>query len=233
MNEVATQQTAADAWGAYAEATAAKNTGDFLAFRKGFLEYGQDKKEIPMPAEFILNMDEFKTGWQRWKNKKPADEKTVRVVTGMAPATRDTLGYEDESEWDDKTKSNGEVEMKDGKAVKQDPWQKLSSVPCVDLEGKQYTFTTGSVGGMQALGKLCAAYGQQVREHPDDHPVVSIDKDSYQSDDYGKVFFPVFEIVRWISKDESYDTTATASATAQVEDNSAQETQQATAESEF
>ena len=223
MNEVATQQTTADPWGAYAEATATSN-GDYLAFKKGFFKYGQDNHEMAMDTILIFNMDEFKTGWQRWNNKKPADEKMVRVVTGLAPTPRDQLGYLDELKWEDDIDFQTKKPKKDpdtGTVLKKDPWQKVSTVPCVDESGKQYTFTAGSVTAMQALGKLCGAYGKEVAQHPDDHPRVKINKDSYMSDDYGEVYFPTFEIVGWIDKNESSDTSADAAATAQVEDKTA------------
>jgi hypothetical protein len=64
-----------------------------------------------------------------------------------------------------------------------------------------FTFPTSSMGGRKALDKLCRAYGREQARHRDEWPVIELQVDSYASKSFGRIKFPVFKIVDWVSKD--------------------------------
>lgn len=228
MNELATQQRAVDPWGYYAETVKTGTSDVFLSYKKGKYVYGQDKDELPLGTVLIFNMSTMEAGHQRWEAGKPAGKSFVYVEVGLAPPPREQLGWTEEQDWEDdmssgkieyvpETDKNGnEIRDEKGKisvkVKKKDPWQAQTKIKCVGEDGVQYEFSTGSKGGVGALGSLCAAYGPASREHPNDHPKVKIGTDTYHNKHTkSDVHFPTFKIVGWINKDESVDTSAVAS----------------------
>jgi hypothetical protein len=67
-----------------------------------------------------------------------------------------------------------------------------------------YTFATNTKGGLTAIGELCEAYGKEMRQRPDQDPVIELDASSYMHRDprIGRVHVPVLnKIVDWVAKD--------------------------------
>jgi hypothetical protein len=86
----------------------------------------------------------------------------------------------------------------------------------MDEEGKIYTFTTASRGGINAVALLLRRYANHRKRHPDTFPVIKINTDSYQHKDrdLGRIKFPVFEPAGYLPKGDFLAALAEAGHTA-------------------
>jgi hypothetical protein len=65
-------------------------------------------------------------------------------------------------------------------------------------EGMQARYAATSVGGKRAVQSLAVAIAEQVDKDPNNPvPLVRLKKEHYQHKSYGRIFTPVFEIVKW------------------------------------
>jgi hypothetical protein len=169
--------------------------GQLLKFTKGDYLSGQDNDEVAADTKVIVNMESLLVGWQRWEDNKPVDSEMGPLVEGFQPPKREALGHNDKNQWE--TDDNDKP---------RDPWQfsNLVLMRSLGKNGELYTFAASSKGATGAIGRLCSAYGKEMREHGDEWPVVTLGVDSYQHKvkSYGKISVPVFKIVDWVSKSE-------------------------------
>lgn len=219
MNDVATiekQGTAVavsggNAFEAYGNAVSQKSiVGDILKFTKfGEFVAGQDEIELKAGTRLIANMDELLIGWVRWEDSKPTEQLMGRVAEGFQPARRNELGDDDESRWE-----------RDDDNKPRDPWQRANYLILKAEDSDQlYTFTTGSKSGLNAIGELCKVFGRQMRQRPDEFPIVALTPDSYIHPKYKKIFVPKFEIVGWAPKSSLNE--ALGNATEELKDEAA------------
>ncbi len=182
----------------YARLAGANSTiiGMLLKFSKGDFVVGQDNEPVEIGTKLIANMDQLLVGWQRWEDARPAEQVMGPLVEGFKPPRRDELSFNDPEEW--------EIDESSGKP--RDPWvySHLLLMKEPGKRGQMFTFTTNSAGGKNAMAKLSGEYGQQMREHPDEYPIVSLNVGSYMHSNpaYGRIKFPIFEIVGWADKME-------------------------------
>lgn len=166
--------------------------GDLLKFSKGEFTTGQNDEEVPEGTRFVANMDELLIGWIKWEDGKPAEHEMGRLVDGYTPPRRKDLGDTDESDWETDDKGNA-----------RDPWQFANYLLMKEEDGdKLFTFTTQSKGGLGAIGELCKVYGKEMRQRPDEYPIIALKISSYRHSNkaYGKVYVPVLEVVGWAPK---------------------------------
>lgn len=165
--------------------------GDLLKFQKGEYTSGQNDDEVEIGTKLVANMDDLAVGWVKWWDGKPADHIMGRVAEGYQPDKRNALGDLDKTEWET-----------DKEGRPQDPWQQTNYLLLKDVDGDEvYTFATSSAGGRNAIADLCKQFGKAMRQHPDEHPIIELDTDSYRHKEYGKVHVPKLSIVGWVSKD--------------------------------
>src|SRR5262249_209997 len=192
MNEIVAQNSSTalvtnsgvDPFEAYANAISPRTiVGELLKFSKRDYLFGEEGKVLKTGTKFTANLDELLVGWIKWQGGKPVEHRMVRVADGIAPAARTDLGDANNAHWE---------KDKDGEA--KDPWQFSNYLPLLDAEGKIYTFTTSSRGGLGAIGELARRYGRHRRHNPDVHPVITLDVDSYQhkNKEFGRIKFPQF-----------------------------------------
>lgn len=166
--------------------------GQLLKFSKGDYLYGQDNVEMPLGSRLIANMDQCLHGWVRWEENKPAEHIMGLIAEAYRPPKRDTLGWHDEEEWETDDRGNP-----------RDPWQQTYYLLCRELQkdGKPlpgdeglFTFTTGSVGGKDAIIALCGVYGKWMRMKPNDYPIITLSKEQYRHPNktYGIIKKPKF-----------------------------------------
>ncbi len=170
-----------------AETQASAIAGDLLAFRKGTWQRGENKDTVPAEATFVANMAHIWRGWIRWNDGKPVEHRLVPV--GERPPDRNELGHFDEAKWEIGNDGNP-----------RDPWAPTDRIvlrESSDGELSLLTFSTGSFGGRQALGKLCQAYAQRSAKHAGAYPVVRLTSDTWKHKEYGDIPKPVFEVVGW------------------------------------
>ena len=159
----------------------------FLKFVKGTFKYGVDNEVLPLGTRLVPHMVELRAGYIKWKDGVPDKEVMVRIAEGKPIPQREDLGDDDPRDWE--TDPNG---------TPQDPWQVCNTLPMKDPEtGHEFVFTTGSHGGIGAIGKLAAAYGRKRHKQGDKLPIIEIGSDSYRHKTYGDVSYPTFRIVGW------------------------------------
>ena len=135
-------------------------------------------------------MNSLCVGFQKWEDNRPADKVMGPIGAGFVPPKREELGDNDKSRWDT---------FDDGRP--RDPWQFTNTIVLVELETSNlFTYSTASRGGLDAIGQLALKYGERLRQHPGEVPVVELDRSKYQHSDrkVGEVRIPILRIVDWI-----------------------------------
>jgi len=86
-------------------------------------------------------------------------------------------------------------------------------------EGMQVRYSVTSVGGKRAVQGLAVAIAEQVDKDQDKPvPVVRLKKEHYQHKSYGRIYTPVFDIVKWSGMDAAPAEEDAAEAEAPAED---------------
>jgi hypothetical protein len=187
-----------DPYAEYGREAGVPIVGKLIKFSKG--DYIVGKDFLPEGQRFIVNMPSIARGWIKWVDSKPEEQIMGLLKDGHKPQKRDTLGSEDETEW--------EV---DDKGVPQDPWKETNIIVFKEEHGEQlYTFSTASHGGRGAIRKLCEAYAQGRRMRPGQHPIIAIHVDRYEHSNkaFGWIKNPEFKIVSWAAADSFGDAAA-------------------------
>ena len=180
--------TPGNPYAAYGAAVASENT-PFLKFVKGEYKYGVDDETLPIGTRLIPNMAELNAGFIKWKDSEVVEEQMRPIVEGPPPS-REDCGDTDRNAWD--LDSNGAVI---------DPWQMTNMLPFKSPEtGEEFVFTTGSKGGIGAVGKLAMSFGRQHDKRENQLPVVELGASSYRHKTYGEVHVPRFKILDWVNE---------------------------------
>ena len=170
--------------------------GMLLKFTKGKWVAGQDNERLDEGTRLIANMDALLVGWQRWEDARPAEQVMGSLVEGFKPPARSELSFTDEDEW----------ELDESTGRRRDPWvyTHLMLMKAPGKRGQLYTFTTNSAGGKTAIGRLSGAYGLEMRERPNEYPIVELQSGSYphRNPSIGDVQVPDFNLVGWANKSE-------------------------------
>jgi hypothetical protein len=149
--------------------------------KTGHWMFGADQEEIEADSVWAVNPFSFVHGYIAWGDGQVLAEKMASVAeplpeTGQAPAGA-------ERGW----------EMQVG-----------MTLACTngEDEGMQARYTATSVGGKKAVQALAIAIAEQVeKDQTKPVPLVSLKKEHYQHKKYGRIFTPVFDIVKWVGMD--------------------------------
>ena len=146
-----------------------------------------------------MNYQEAYTGWTRWSEKKPVDQRLVKCADYARKEPREDLGFTDKNQWE--TNDRG---------IPQDPWQPSDRIVLRSMDSSQdlLTFITGSVGGRNAIAKLLGKVARSVNAAEGKMPVVELQCGTYDHDDYGVVSFPIFQVIDWAYWDGEPETRA-------------------------
>ena len=149
--------------------------------KTGHWVFGADQEEVESDSVWAVNPFSFVHGYIAWGDGQVLAEKMASVAeplpeTGPAPAGA-------ERGW----------EMQVG-----------MTLACTngEDEGMQARYTATSVGGKKAVQALAIAIAEQVDKDQDNPvPIVRLRKEHYQHKSYGRIFTPIFEVVKWTSLD--------------------------------
>jgi hypothetical protein len=149
--------------------------------RTGHWVFGADQTEIEDDARWAVNPFSFVHGFIAWGEGEVLAEKLVPVTEPLP-----------------------ELEAAPPGAKKGWEPQTGFSLKCISGEdaGMEARFTTTSVGGRKAVQALAVAIATQV-EKDQSKPVaiLCLGKDFYAHKMYGRIYFPVFEVVEWVGMD--------------------------------
>lgn len=180
--------TQLSAWGDFAnDHLASAIAGDLVTFAKGDWRRGESKKEIGQNDTFLCNMMEIWTGWIRWEDGAAVEHRISRIVDFAPRIPRSELGYTDKGQWEADQSGNPK-----------DPWSPTDRMIMRDVATDEIcTFSTSSIGGRQAIAKLCQQFDRQRAEQNGQYPVVRLEAESYMHQTFGKIWKPKFVIVTW------------------------------------
>ena len=157
----------------------------FMKYVKGAFVHGVDEGVLDLGTELVPNMAEARIGWLKWKAGEVVEENMAAWAVGHA--YREDLGDLDRDQW--------EVDD-NGKSI--DPFSETTTLPFKNPRtAEEFTFSTSSTGGRQAVAKLVYAWRHGVTQGKSGLPVIALDTDTYRHKKFGQVHFPVFKIVRW------------------------------------
>lgn len=149
--------------------------------KTGHWVYGADQTEVEDHATWAINPFSFIHGFIAWGEGEVLGEKMVPVSQPLP-----------------------EMDAAPPNAKRGWETQVGMSLKCLDGEdaGMEARYTVTSVGGKRAVQALALAIAQQVDMDPSKPvPVVALRKEHYQHKSYGRIYTPVFEILKWISMD--------------------------------
>lgn len=167
-----------------------------LKFQKGEYFLGQDSAEVEIGSEFVAIMTTLRDGWIVWQDGRPVERYMPTVLSGERKKSRDQMGYEDETLWEDGP---------DGQP--RDPVQPTMTIQFVPKSIKDpkpsdaVLFSTSTKGGMGAIKKLIASWVNTEKKHPGKFPVIKLKVGSYAhpNKSYGRIKYPEFEVVDWVA----------------------------------
>lgn len=149
--------------------------------KTGHWVYGADQTEVEDHATWAINPFSFIHGFIAWGEGEVLGEKMVPVSQPLP-----------------------EMDAAPPNAKRGWETQVGMSLKCLtgEDEGMEARYTVTSVGGKRAVQALALAIAQQVDTDPSKPvPVVALKKEHYQHKSYGRIYTPVFEILKWIGMD--------------------------------
>ena len=149
--------------------------------KTGHWVYGADQTEVEDGSSWAINPFSFIHGYIAWGEGEVLGEKMVPVSQPLP-----------------------EMDAAPPNAKRGWETQVGMSLKCLDGEdeGMEARYTVTSVGGKRAVQALALAIAQQVDvDSSKPVPVVTLKKEHYQHKSYGRIYTPVFEILKWIGMD--------------------------------
>jgi hypothetical protein len=149
--------------------------------KTGHWVFGADQTEVEDTSTWAINPFSFVHGYIAWGDGEVLGEKMCSVTEPLPDLDLAPTGAK--RGW----------EMQVGMSLR-----------CMsgEDEGMEARYSVTSVGGKRAVQALAVAIAEQVdKDQTLPVPVVNLKKEHYQHKSYGRIFTPVFEIVRWAGID--------------------------------
>lgn len=158
--------------------------------KSGDWVYGAESDEVPAGVQFMVNPGSFQRGyiaWQDTSNGAPAAKLDERMYSA----------FEDLPEVDAAPKGSRGWEAQFGFAMK--------AINGGKLAGTELQFRASSDGGKRAIAALMTEIAEGVQQNPGKLPLIVLDNRSYKHASYGKIYAPVFKLVKWVPTPQSKD----------------------------
>jgi hypothetical protein len=149
--------------------------------KTGHWVFGADQTEVEDDSLWAVNPFSFVHGYIAWGDGEVLAEKMVSVAEPLP-----------------------ELEPAPGAAKRGWEMQIGMTLACTngEDEGMQARYSVTSVGGKRAVQALAVAIAEQVdKDQAKPVPVIRLKKEHYQHKSYGRIFTPVFDIVKWVGMD--------------------------------
>jgi hypothetical protein len=149
--------------------------------KTGHWVFGADQTEVEDDSVWAVNPFSFVHGYICWGEGEVLGEKMVGVAEPLP-------------------------ELEPAPVASKRGWEMQvgMTLACTngEDEGMQARYSATSVGGKKAVQALAVAIAEQV-DKDQDHPVplVRLKKEHYQHKSYGRIYTPVFEVVKWVGLD--------------------------------
>ena len=147
--------------------------------KTGHWVFGADQTEIEDDSLWAINPFSFVHGYIAWGDGEVLGEKMCSISEPLP-------------------------ELDPAPAGAKRGWEKQVgfSLKCLngEDEGLDARYTVTSVGGKRAAQELAVAIAEQVdKDQTKPVAVVSLGKEHYQHKSYGRIYTPIFKVVRWAS----------------------------------
>jgi hypothetical protein len=149
--------------------------------KTGHWVFGADQTEVEDDSVWAVNPFSFVHGYICWGEGEVLGEKMVGVAEPLP-------------------------ELEPAPAASKRGWEMQvgMTLACTngEDEGMQARYSATSVGGKKAVQALAVAIAEQVdkdQAHP--VPLVRLKKEHYQHKSYGRIFTPVFDVLKWVGLD--------------------------------
>ena len=147
--------------------------------KTGHWVFGADQTEIEDDSVWAINPFSFVHGYIAWGDGEVLGEKMCSISEPLP-------------------------ELEPAPSGAKRGWEKQVgfSLKCLngEDEGLDARYTVTSVGGKRAAQELAVAIAEQVdKDQTKPVAVVSLGKEHYQHKSYGRIYTPVFNVVRWAS----------------------------------
>ena len=166
--------------------------------KTGHWVFGADQTEVEDDSLWAVNPFSFVHGYIAWGDGEVLAEKMVSVAEPLP-----------------------ELDPAPGGAKRGWEMQIGMTLACTngEDEGMQARYSVTSVGGKRAVQALAVAIAEQVdKDQAKPVPVIRLKKEHYQHKSYGRIFTPVFDIVKWVGMDAPAVEEDAADAEAPTED---------------
>lgn len=149
--------------------------------KTGHWVFGADQTEVEDDSLWAVNPFSFVHGYICWGEGEVLAEKMVSVAEPLP-------------------------ELEPAPAASKRGWEMQvgMTLACTngEDEGMQARYSATSVGGKKAVQALAIAIAEQVDKDQDNPvPIVRLRKEHYQHKSYGRIYTPVFEVVKWTGLD--------------------------------
>ena len=149
--------------------------------KTGHWVFGADQTEVEDDSLWAVNPFSFVHGYIAWGDGEVLAEKMVSVAEPLP-----------------------ELDPAPGGAKRGWEMQIGMTLACTngEDEGMQARYSVTSVGGKRAVQALAVAIAEQVdKDQAKPVPVIRLKKEHYQHKSYGRIFTPVFDVVKWVGMD--------------------------------
>jgi len=181
---------------ALAAASAEESTGggasesvEYVSFsgKTGAITFGRDRDDLPQDELFLMEPRSAFRGWICWKDNKPVARHQWSIYQSELAIPEHQL------------------EDKGPYARAQDGWQSMLGFGFMSEDGAvQYSFSTNSTSGKNAVGDLFDEIAQRTINGEPNFPLFYFTREKFQAQGEWN-FKPKFEIEEWITEAEAAD----------------------------
>lgn len=179
---------------ALASAGAEESTGspsegvEYVSFsgKTGAITYGRDRDDLDQGELFLMEPRSAFRGWICWKENKPVARHQWSIYQPELAIPK--------SELEDKGPYNRQ----------QDGWQSMIGFGFMSTDGEvvQYSFSTNSTSGKNAVGDLFDEIAQRTINGEPNFPLFYFNREKFQAQGEWN-FKPRFDIEEWITEEEA------------------------------
>jgi len=151
--------------------------------KSGEWTYGAEQDEVPEDQQFAVNPESFQRGVVAWADTS---------VAGVAAAKLDERMFsvfEDMPDVGEPPRGSRGWEPQQG--------FQLKGVGKGKLENVELIYRSSSDGGKRAITGLLTEIAQGVADNPGKMPLITVSSSSYKHASFGKIYKPIFTIVKW------------------------------------
>jgi hypothetical protein len=147
-------------------------------FVKGDFLLGKDKEKVPLGTELIAVLLEAHHGVEHWEGRECTERRLGKVASAFRVPNVKELNADEPS--------GGE-------------WRHAIYFPVITPDGQRaMMFTSTSKGGRDAFYHLIESFAAGAQRHPGKAPKIRLGCGGYDSEKYGHVKEPTFDLVDWV-----------------------------------